>query len=364
MDRRRFTQLSALTLAATRLPSLAQENRNTARKIGIAPVGLGSIAEVFMRSAAASKHASITGLVTGHPAEKGTKFGSLYNVPTTSIYTYDTYNNIRDNKTIDAVYIALPNSMHCEYTVRAAEAGKHVFCEKPMAISSAECRRMIDACAHANVKLMIGYRLHYDPVFLKLRDLIRSGAFGDILTCQGRFSVFHPAGVWRLDRKLNGGGSVMDLGIYPINTISWLLDEQPATVHAFGAKRGNDPRFTEEEQSIEWLMRYPSGVLASGGSTYQRSEPSFLQINGSEGSVHIEPAFGYGNITYNYKGATKSGDLSGSGSVLNPDQFTTEADHFADCILNNKQPATPGEEGLNDLIAIEALYQSAGTPIA
>jgi predicted dehydrogenase len=359
MNRRRFAQLSALTFAATRLPAQA-----ATRRIGIAPVGLGSIAEVFMRAVAQSTTAQITGLVTGHPQEKGTKFGAQYHVPAGSIYTYETYDKIAANKAIDAVYIALPNSMHCEYTVRAAEAGKHVFCEKPMAISSAECRRMIDACRHADVTLMIGYRLHYDATLLHIRDLVRTGAFGDLLTAQGRFCVNHPAGVWRLDRKLNGGGSVMDLGIYPINTISWLTGEQPNDFRAFAANRGDDPRFSEEEQSIEWMMKYPSGVVASCGSSYQRSEPSTLQLNGSAGSVHIEPAFGYGDISYTYTGTTKSGDISGSGSVLKPDQFVSEVDHFSDCVLHHKQPNTGGEEGLADLVAIEAIYKAAGTPIA
>ena len=318
-----------------------------------------------MSSVAASQHARITGLVTGHPVEKGAKFGAEYGVASDSIYTYETYDRIRDNKKIDAVYIALPNSMHCEYTIRAAEAGKHVFCEKPMAISSAECRRMIDACKWANVKLMIGYRLHYDATMRHIRDLVRAGAFGDLLTCQGRFCISHPAGVWRLDRKLNGGGSLMDLGIYPINTVSWMTGEQPKSFAAFEATRGDDPRFAEEEQSIEWLMKYPSGVIASGGSSYQRSQSSFLQLNGSEGSVHIEPAFGYGpQLSYAYTGTTKDGPISGTGLVQSPDQFTSEADHFAECILNDVQPSTPGDEGLNDLLTIEAIYRAAGSPIA
>ena len=140
-----------------------------------------------MRAVSQTPNARITGLVTGHPAEKGTKFSQQYGVPPSSIYTYETFDRLRDNAAVEAVYIALPNSMHCEYTVRAAEAGKHVFCEKPMAISSAECRRMIDACRRAKVKLMIGYRLHYDVTFLKIRDLVLSGALGDLEAFQAGY---------------------------------------------------------------------------------------------------------------------------------------------------------------------------------
>jgi predicted dehydrogenase len=363
LNRRRFTQLSALTLAATQLPARAQQQR----KLGIAPVGLGSIAEVFMRAVSVSHGAKLTGLVTGHPAEKGTKFGAQYAIPATSVYTYETYNNIRDNPAIDAVYIALPNSMHCEYTVRAAQAGKHVFCEKPMAISSAECQKMIDACRHANVKLMIGYRLHYDPVFRKVRGLARSGAFGRIESIQAGYYGMKAKQQWRFERALSGGGSLMDLGIYPLNTIRWITGEEASAYRAFAATIDippADPRFTEVEETIDWQMKFPSGILASAGSSYGQSGPKFLQINGSTGNVRIEPAFSYGDVTYLYKGETANGEISGSGDVLNPDQFVSEVEHFSACVLDNKQPDTPGEEGLADLLAIEAIYKAAGTPIA
>ncbi|HVG27118.1 MAG TPA: Gfo/Idh/MocA family oxidoreductase, partial [Acidobacteriaceae bacterium] len=186
MNRRDFTQLSALTLAASGLPSFGQATLGT-RPLRFAPIGLGTISNVFMHACQETPKARITGLVTGHPADKGAKFAAQYNVPQSSIYTYETFDRIKDNPDIDAVYIGLPNAMHCEYAVRAAKAGKHVLCEKPMAISSAECRTMIDACKQANVKLMVAYRIHYDPTWNKLRDLVRSGALGEIQGFQGGF---------------------------------------------------------------------------------------------------------------------------------------------------------------------------------
>lgn len=317
-----------------------------------------------MHATSVSPNARLTGLVTGHPIEKGTKYSAMYNVPTKAIYTYETFDRVRDNPAIDAVYIALPNSMHCEYTVRAAEAGKHVFCEKPMAISSAECRKMIDACLRAKVKLMVGYRTHYDATFRKLNQLVRSGALGEVQAFQGGFYGMKNKQQWRLDRALAGGGSLLDLGIYPLNAMRWFCGEEPSDCRAFVATKDKAPAFASVEQSIDWLVKFPSGVLGSGGSSYGQSGTNFLQINGSTGHVRLEPAFVYGDVVLKYTGVTSGGEISGSGSVLDPDQFVTEVTHFADCVLHNQIPSTPGEEGLADLLAIEAIYKNAGAPIA
>src|ERR1700723_1959014 len=163
IKRRDFAKVSAFTLAWMSWPSHAT-NINVAQKpVGYAAVGLGRISDIFMQACAQSPTAKITALVTGHPDTKGVKYAAMYGIPKASIYSYEAFDRIRDNKDVDAVYVGLPNSMHWEYTVRAAQAAKPVFSEKPMAISSAEGRKMIDACRQAKVKLMIGYRVHYDP---------------------------------------------------------------------------------------------------------------------------------------------------------------------------------------------------------
>jgi predicted dehydrogenase len=271
---------------------------------------------------------------------------------------------LRDNPAVDAVYIALPNSMHCEFTIRAAEAGKHVLCEKPMAISSAECRRMIEACRLANVKLMIGYRTHYDATFRKLRGLVRSGALGEIQTYQGGFYGMRNKQQWRLNRSLAGGGSLLDLGIYPLNTVRWFTGEEPESYRGLVATRDKSGAFASVEQSIDWMVKFPSGILASGGSSYGQSGTNFLAINGTTGHLRLEPAFVYGDVILKYTGTSGDADLSGAGPVYDPDQFVSEATHFADCVLHNSQPSTPGEEGLADLLAIEAIYAAAGSPIS
>jgi predicted dehydrogenase len=360
LTRRTFSKLSAMALAATRLG--AAQTGQADQPVGFAPVGLGSISSIFMQAGKTSKKAKIAGLVTGHPQEKGPNFGAMYNVPQSSVYTYETYNRIRDNKAIDAVYIGLPNSMHCEYTVRAAEAGKHVLCEKPMAISSAECRRMIDACRSANVKLMVAYRIHYDPLWQQALQIVRSGGIGKIEAFDGAFPGIQRAGAWRLDRKLAGGGSVMDLGIYPLNAISYLMDAQPTGFQSQVATLDHDGRFGQMEESIQWTMRYPSGALATCASSYGQAGRSYLKVFGSEGTLEMSPAFNYDGLVLTAR--TRSGPVDVPSTAKAPYQFTLEADHFADCIRHNREPMTGGQMGLDDMLAIETIYKTAGTPIA
>ena len=362
MDRRDFTKLSALAMAWGSLPSFAQNAGGSQKPLGFAAVGLGRICDIFMRACVNSPSAKLTGLVTGHPDTKGAHYASTYGVPKSSIYTYETFDRIRDNKDIDFVYIGLPNSMHCEYTVRAAEAGKHVLCEKPMAISSAECRKMIDACRKANVKLMIAYRIQYDPMFAKIREMIKAGDLGQLETFQGGFSGQEGPGEWRLNRKLAGGGSLMDLGIYPLNTIRYLTGEEPADFTATVSTRDKSGRFAEMEQSIEWTMKFPSGIIASCGCSYGARGPSYLSINAEKGYLVVDPAFNYGSV--HYRGPVGREMVDEQNNATQVSQFTLEAEHFVDCIRNNKEPKSAGEEGLKDLIAMEAIYKAAGTPIA
>jgi predicted dehydrogenase len=361
MNRREFTKLSALALASPYLPAFAQIS-GSQKPVGFAAIGLGRISDIFMQACAVSKVAKVTALVTGHPDTKGAKYSAMYGIPKTSIYTYDSFDRILDNKDVEAVYVGLPNSMHCEYTVRAAKAGKHVLCEKPMAISSAECRKMIDACRQAKVKLMIGYRVHYDPTWMKITQIVQSGGIGQVQSFRGGFYGQESAGEWRLTKALGGGGALMDLGIYPLNAIRHITGEEPTDFTAVISTRDHSGRFAEVEQSMEWTMKLPSGIIASCGCSYGSRGPAFLGINAEKGTIQIEPA-------YNYDSPHVRGDIDGKpideiGPGKLPYQFTLEADHFANCIRNDKEPEAPGEEGLKDMLAIEAIYKAAGAPIA
>ena len=363
MDRRSFTRLSALALAATQMPSFAQTPASTEKPVGFAAIGLGTISDIFMRACAESKTAKITALVTGHPETKGKHYAALYGIPESSIYTYETYDRIRDNKDVDAVYVGLPNSMHREYTVRAAQLGKHVLCEKPMAISSAECSQMIAACRAAGRKLMIAYRVHYEPTHLAAQQLIQSGALGQLQAFEGSFGFNAAPNQWRLTRQYGGGGPLMDVGIYPMNETRWLTGEEPSAFTAVAATRDRSSgRFAEVEQTLDFTLKFPSGIVAALGCTYGSDMPGFLRIHGDKGSLEIASA-------YNYTGP----HLTGIGGGIHADtttqgdqtlHFQLEAEHFANCIRTGGTPRTPGEEGLRDLLAIEAIYKAAGTPIA
>jgi predicted dehydrogenase len=363
MDRRSFARISALTLAASRLPSFAQAPAASPKPVGFAAIGLGTISDIFMRACLNTQKAKITALVTGHPETKGKHYAALYGIPETSVYTYETFDRIRDNKDVDAVYVGLPNSMHREYTVRAAQAAKHVLCEKPMAISSAECSDMIAACRKANVKLMIAYRVHYEPTHLEAQRIIQSGALGQLQAFEGSFGFNASPNQWRLTRQFGGGGPLMDVGIYPMNEVRWLTGEEPSAFTAVASTRDRTSgRFAEMEQTLDFTLKFPSGIVAALGCTYGEDMPGFLRVHGDKGSLEITNAYSYQGPHLKTIGGSTNADTATQGPQTL--HFTIEADHFADCIRQGTEPKTPGEEGLHDLLAMEAIYKAAGTPIA
>jgi len=363
IDRRSFARLSAFALAAMRLPLLAEAPAAGQAPVGYAAIGLGTISDIFMRACAKSKSATITALVTGHPETKGKHYAAMYGIPETSIYTYETFDRIRENKSVDAVYVGLPNSMHREYTIRGARAGKHVLCEKPMAISSAECREMIAACAAAKVKLMVAYRVHYEPTHLVARQVVQSGALGKLQSFEGSFGFNAQPNQWRLTRKYGGGGSLMDVGIYPLNEIRWLTGEEPnAFTAVVSTSDRTSGRFAEVEQTIHWTMKLPSGGVASLASSYGENMPGFLRIHGEKGSMELTHAYAYQGVHLESTGGSLHLNTTSQGDDTM--HFQIEAEYFAECIRKGKDPGTPGEEGLKDMLAIEAIYRAAGTPIA
>jgi predicted dehydrogenase len=361
MNRRAFSKHSILALASTTLPAFAQPD--AAKPVGYAVIGLGTICDLFSRGCANSSTAKITALVTGHPDTKGKEWADRLGIPATSIYTYETFDTIKDNKNVDAVYVGLPNSMHREYTLRAAQAGKHVLCEKPMAISAAECREMIDGCKKANVKLMIGYRCHLDPTHLKAEEIIQSGQLGKLQAFEGAFGFNARPVQWRLTKKYAGGGSLFDVGIYPLNAMRYFAREEPVSFTATTSTIDHTSgRFAEMEQTVNWTMTFPSGISASLASTYGASMPGFVRIHGDKGSIEIAPAFDYKGVRLH--GLQALASLQAASPDVETFHFQREAEHFASCIRTNTEPRMPGEEGLKDLLAIEAIYKAAGKPIA
>ncbi|GAC1422548.1 MAG: Gfo/Idh/MocA family oxidoreductase [Acidobacteriaceae bacterium] len=363
MNRREFTRLSGLALAASAVPGFAQ-GVSGEKPVGFAAIGLGTISDIFMRACARSQKAKITALVTGHPDTKGKKYAAMFGIPESSIYTYETFDRIRENKAVDAVYVGLPNSMHREYTVRAAAAGKHVLCEKPMAISSAECEQMIAACRKAGKKLMIGYRVHYEPTHAEAKRIALSGELGPLEAFEGAFGFDAKPNQWRLTKQYGGGGALMDVGIYPMNEIRWILGEEPVGYTAVATTLDRTSgRFAEIEQTLDFTLKFPSGVVAALGCTYGANMPGFLRIHGAKGSIEITDAFGYTGVHLHGLSGRQQLDVTSPGQD-DTAHFLLEADHFADCVRTNTEPKTPGEEGLHDLRAMEAIYKAAGTPMA
>ena len=364
VSRRQFTQLSAMALAANLAPKLSAQP--SSRKVGYAVIGLGRIADHFMRGVQATGNSKITALVSGHP-DKAARIAEQYGVPKANIYNYENMDSIRDNHEIDAVYVALPNSMHAEYTIRSAKAGKHVLCEKPMCVSVPEAESMIAACKAANVKLMIAYRCHFEPTNLAAIKLIRDGAIGDIQQIQSAFGFSCGAQEWRLQMPLAGGGPLMDVGIYCLNATRYLTGEEPAGFSAYTHSNPADPRFKTVEENLNWITRFPSGIIASCNTTYSANMEGYYRVYGSKGWLEVDTAFSYDGLSLRADYQDQSGkhiQLNQPNPDKDPIHFTREANHFSDCVLNNKTPKTPGEEGLRDMQCIREIYRSAGIVMA
>jgi predicted dehydrogenase len=356
LSRRRFLQATTTLAAASALALRGAETATPPpKKLGFALVGLGRLStNQLLPAFAKCEHARCTALVSGH-ADKAKDLAKQFNVPEKSIYGYDNFDSIKDNPDVDVVYIVLPNSMHAEYTIRAAKAAKHVLCEKPMANTVEECQQMIDACKQANRKLMIAYRLHYEPLTQKAAQICREKTYGPVKTIEADFGFNIGPNQWRLDKKLAGGGPLVDVGVYCINAARFLAGEEPVQVSATMHQPKDDPRFKEVEESMAWWMRFPSGILANCATSYGSNPGNRYRFATQTAQITVDPAYSYNNLHMQIvnKGRPEPADFP------NVDQFAAEMDHFAQCVADDKTPATPGEEGLADVKIIRKLYESA-----
>ena len=329
------------------------------RRVGIAVVGLGRLSlEAILPGLITSKKCRLVGLVSGDRA-KAVTVAAQYGVPDASIYDYGSMKNIADNRAIELVYIVLPNGLHAEYTTKAFEAGKHVLCEKPMANTVEECQQMISAGEKAKRKLMIAYRLQYEPHHREAIRMARAGELGqlcDVIASNGQ-TQGDPT-QWRLKKKLAGGGALPDIGLYCLNAARYLTGEEPVELSGIMHSTPNDPRFTEVDEHVSFSMRFPSGVLASCSSSYRAHQTKTLRLLGDKGWVDLDPAFSYEGLRL--RTAKKVGEGEGMTDLRlqAPNQFANEMDHMAGCILDDLRPHTPGEEGLQDQKLMAALYDA------
>ena len=327
------------------------------KRLGYAVVGLGKLAlgEVLPAFALTERCRPVA-LVSGD-RDKARAVADHYGIDPKGIYNYKDFDSIRDNPAVDVVYVILPNAMHEEFTIRAAQAGKHVLCEKPMAPTVEACKAMIAACEKADRKLMIAYRVHYEPHNQKMIEMCRQQVYGPIqFIASDSLMEVGGAKQWRLDPKLSGGGSLVDIGIYSLNATRFLTGEEPAEINALQWSNPKDPRFKDLEESIAFQLRFPSGVLANCTSSYGTGGGvNRCRVMAAEGWYGLEPAIAYRGLRM---------QRSRGGVVENVDlpqvsHFASEMDHFAGCVAENRRPDTPGEEGMQDVKLIQLIYEAA-----
>jgi len=319
------------------------------RPLGFALVGLGSLSRNQLAPALQrTTNCRLAGIVTGSP-EKVAPWQQQYGIPDRSVYSYETMERMSENADIDVVYVVTPNALHAEHTIKAARAGKHVLCEKPMEVSTERCQAMIDACRTAGKQLAIAYRCQFEPHHLECVRLARERVLGDVRVVQASFGF--PLGnrpQWRLDPSLAGGGPLLDVGIYTLQTARMLAGE-PVSITALETRP--DPAAVEE--AIFFTLTFPGGVIAQCSTSYRTPMNAFTAF-AERGSFGMNPAYNYGgNRGWRSDGAPLS--------FPQIDQFAAEMDDFADCIATGRPTRVPGEEGLRDVRILLAAYESART---
>jgi len=325
------------------------------KKLRYAIVGLGHIAQVAVLPAFAhaSRNSVVTAFVSDDP-RKLRKLGARYGVE--HHYSYDEYDKCLKSGQLDAVYIALPNLLHAEYSVRAARAGVHVLCEKPMAVTAGDCQRMIRAAESGGVALMIAYRLHFEAANLRTIELLGEGRIGDPRIFNSCFTMDVRKGDTRLKRK-KGGGSLYDIGVYCINAARYLFRSEPTEVMAMSASR-HDGRFNEVEDMIAATLRFPGGRLANFVCSFGASDVAEYRVIGTKGNIRLEPAYGYAVELKQY---VQTGGEPRERAFAKRDQFAAELSYFSDCVLGGRKPEPSGSQGLIDVRIVEALHRSAKT---
>ena len=328
------------------------------RTIRYAVVGLGHIAQVAVLPAFAHarRNSTLAAIVTGD-ATKRRALARQYQLA--HAFTYDEYEECLRH--VDAVYIALPNSMHAEYTVRAARAGVHVLCEKPLAVTVEECRQMIAACRKAGVRLMVAYRLHFEALNLAAVELARSGRLGEIKYFNSSFSMKVRRGDIRT-RRACGGGTLYDIGVYCINAARYLFRAEPTAVSAVSINSGL-ASLSEIDETTAGVLRFGNDRIASFITSFNAADVAAYRIVGTKGDLHADPAYEYAEglrytLTLNGKATRKQ--------IGKRDQFAPQLLYFSDCIIQGREPEPSGEEGLQDVRIVQALYESArtGRPVA
>lgn len=337
----------------------AMAQRRSRSKVRYAVVGQGHIAQVAVLPAFAhaQRNSELAALVSGDRV-KLRALGRKYGVG--GLYSYEQYDDCLRSGGVDAVYIALPNHLHREYAVKAARAGVHVLCEKPLAVTEADCKAMIAAARRGRVKLMVAYRLHFEEASLKAVEMVRGGKLGEARIFESLFTMQVKPGNIRLQRE--GGGGLYDIGIYCINAARALFAAEPVSVFAWSANNG-EKRFREVDEMTAAVMRFPGEQLASFTCSLGAADVSEYHVVGTKGALRVEPAYEYAEGLVHH---LQTGDEPNKKKTFaKRDQFAAELLYFSDCVLRDREPEPSGEEGLADVRVIRALLRSAraGRPV-
>jgi predicted dehydrogenase len=327
------------------------------KKIGFAVVGLGAIARgAVLPAFARTKNAKLIAVVSrdrNEAAAVARKFRA------SAYYTADEFSTCLASPEISAVYIATPPGAHASYAVQAAAAGKHVLSEKPLAANVAQATQMVEACRRGRVLLMTAYRKFFEPSCVYLKKLIQSGELGRVDLIHTAFSELFTPGTslaWLLDPKLAGGGPLMDLGIYCVNTTRWLVNEDPIEVSA-QTWTSDAATFRDVEESVSFRLRFPSGLIVQGSSSYGAALSSFVFVQGSNGWASLAPAYDFSEERRLTVKIGKKRWIRRTFPVC--DEFAPELDAFAEAIRANQPVEGDGVQGLRDMIILDAIYNSA-----
>jgi glucose-fructose oxidoreductase len=319
------------------------------KKLGVALVGLGYYSTDLLGPAFAfTQHCYLAGIVTGTPS-KAEQWQRLYAIKDKNIYNYSNFDSIVNNTDIDIVYVVLPPSMHAEYVIRAANAGKHVWCEKPMALTVTECQNMIDACNKNRKKLAIGYRMHHEPNTQQIIRLGKDKTFGNVLKVEASAGYYDPRTNHWKQKKSMGGGSMYDMGVYPLNAARYCIGLEPISVQATQSTQRPEI-YTEVDETMVFELEFKNGITAKCETSFGKSMND-LRVTCSKGWYNLSPFQAYNGIN----------GITSNGIKLNqniPNQQAKQMDDDALAIINDTSVVAPGEEGLKDIRVVEAVYRS------
>jgi len=330
-------------------------------RVGYAIVGLGRISvEEVLPAMGEARMSRPVALVSGSP-EKARVVARRYGIPDDAVYGYGEMERLRENRAVQAVYIGLPNAQHREFTERAAAIGKHVLCEKPMANTPEEAAAMIAACERARVKLMIAYRCQYEPHNREAIRMVRAGELGRLRFIEAT-NVQSSGQVpqWRFSKALAGGGALPDIGLYCLNATRYITGEEPLDVFARQYSPPGDARWREVEESVSFMLCFPSGVIAQCLAAYDAFNDKTMRLRFERGTIEMPDAFSYRGHQFYVSRRDGDGAVRVQRTIEPKNQFALELDHFSDCIRADRRPHTPGEEGAQDQAIMAAIYRSAG----